>query len=45
MPTPLETPTAGKEWYNTPVGASVLLISLVMFAGIIYLFMKGVLER
>ena len=43
-PTP-ETPTAGKEWYITPAGASILLISFAMFAGIIYLYVKGMLER
>ncbi len=43
--TPLETPSAGKGWYNTPVGAAILIISLMMLAGIIYLFMKGVFER
>ncbi len=39
------TPSAGKEWYNTPAGIIILLISLAMAAGIIYLFMRGLRKR
>ncbi len=37
--------SAGKEWYNTPAGIIILLISLAMAAGIIYLFIRGLLKR
>jgi len=31
--------------YSTPGGAAIILISLAIAAGILYLFRKGVLER
>ncbi len=42
---PSETPPAGREWYKSPAGAVILLVSLVMLAGIIYLFIRGLKER
>ncbi|SNQ59569.1 hypothetical protein MNV_1230010 [Candidatus Methanoperedens nitroreducens] len=42
---PSGTPPAGREWYNSPAGAVILLVSLVMLAGIIYLFIRGLKER
>ena len=41
---PTEIPS-GKEWYMTPGGAAIILISIAMAAGIIYLFIRGLLER
>lgn len=46
--TPFRSPgmqAAGREWYNSPAGAAILLVSLVMLAGIIYLFIRGLKER
>lgn len=42
---PSGTQPAGMEWYNSPAGAAILLVSLVMLAGIIYLFIRGLKER
>ena len=42
---PSGTQPAGREWYNSPAGAAILLVSLVMLAGIIYLFVRGLKER
>lgn len=33
------------SWYSTHGGAAIIVISLVMAAGILYLFRKGMLER
>ncbi len=38
-------PSTGKEWYNTPAGIIILIISLAMAAGIIYLFIRGLCKR
>ncbi|MDD1744641.1 MAG: cytochrome c [Candidatus Methanoperedens sp.] len=38
-------PSKNSIWYSTPAGAAIILISLIMAAGILYLFRKGVDER
>jgi len=38
-------PSQSNPWYSTPGGIAIVLISLVIAAGILYLFRKGVLER
>lgn len=39
------SPVVRREWYNSPAGAAILLISLVMLTSIIYLFIRGLKER
>ena len=38
-------PSQGNLWYSTPGGIVIILISLAMATGILYLFRKGMLER
>ncbi len=44
-PSPSTKIPSGKEWYMTPGGAVIILISIAMAAGIIYLFGRGLFER
>ncbi len=44
-PSPSTEIPSDKEWYMTPGGAAIILISMTMAAGIIYLFGRGLLER
>ena len=46
--TPIPSPgitSQSNSWYSTPGGAAIILISLAIAAGILYLFRKGMLER
>ncbi len=45
VPSPSMEIPKGKEWYMTPGGAAMILISIAMAAGIIYLFGRGLFER
>ncbi|VVB93402.1 Cytochrome C oxidase, cbb3-type, subunit III [uncultured archaeon] len=44
-PSPSIEIPASKEWYMTSTGAAIFLVSIAMAAGIIYLFIRELLER